>query len=153
MWKREFLDRNRGLQADTFSEAMKKAAADNPVITDTTKHGGVPRAPSTDIADPYASLLKPRNVPTWDHHPTEAEEPIYMGVHIHDESNTLGLHSHVIGGKISGGHSHGPQNRFGAHHHKKDAIEMSVSIDGSHVHEAGRNHPDAEHEHMPENFG
>ena len=154
MWKREYLERNRGLQANTFSDAMQKAAGVNPVIIDKLKHGGVPETPGTDIADPYGSLLKPRNVPVWDHHPaTEEEENIYSGTHIHSESNPLGLHSHVIGGKITGGHSHGPQNRFGAHHHKKEAIEMSVSIDGSHVHEAGRNHPDGDHEHCHENFG
>lgn len=154
MWKREFLDRNRGLQSDAFSDALKKAGAGNPVITDKIKHGGVPETPGTDIADPYGSLLKPRNVPVWDHHPaTPEEEAIYGGTHIHSESNPLGLHSHVIGGKLSGGHSHGPQNRFGAHHHQAGKIEMSISIDGSHVHEAGRNHPDGEHEHCPENFG
>lgn len=154
MWKREYLPRNRGLQADVFSDAMKKAAGASPVIVDKLKHGGVPETPGTDIADPYASILKPKNVPVWDHHPaTPAEEALYMGTHIHAESNPLGLHTHIKSGKLAGGHSHGPQNRFGGHHHKQGAIEMSISIDGSHVHEAGRNHPDGGHEHCPENFG
>lgn len=154
MWNRKSWDRNRGLQSDAFSDALKKAAGSNPVIVQSPKHGGVPETPGTDIADPYGSILKPKNVPVWDHHPaTPAEEAIYMGTHIHAESNPLGLHSHVIGGKISGGHSHGPQNRFGGHHHRSGAIEMSISIDGSHVHEAGTNHPDGEHTHVPENFG
>lgn len=154
MWKREYLPRNRGLQADAFSDAMKKAGASNPKMVLETEHGGVPRTPGTDIADPYASILKPKNIPVWDHAPMNDEEhAVYHGMHIHAESNPLGLHSHVMGGKISGGHSHGPQNRFGGHHHKSGAIEMSISIDGSHVHEAGVNHPDGEHQHCPENFG
>lgn len=152
MWKREFLDRNRGIQPDSFSEALKRAKSEEIVVE--SEHFGVPETPGTDIADPYGSILKPKNVPVWDHYPATPEEcAIYGGVHIHDESNPLGLHSHVIGGKLSGGHSHGPQNRFGSHHHRKQAIEMSITIDGSHVHEHGRNHPDGEHEHCPENFG
>jgi len=136
MWKREYLSRNRGLQADIFSDAMKAAGA-SPVIADT-----------------HYSIFKPKNVPAWNHRPaTPAEEALYMGTHIHAESNPLGLHTHVKGGKLTGGHSHGPQNRFGGHHHKKGAIETSVSIDGSHVHEAGRNYPNGDHEHCPENFG
>lgn len=154
--KRDHWDKNRGLQANSFAEAMQKAGlakGEERVITDPVKHAGVPQTPGTDIADPYGSAIKPKNVPVWDHHPAnEAEEAIYLGTHIHSESNPLGLHSHVIGGSLSGAHSHGPQNRFGGHHHKKDAGSMSM-IDGSHVHEAGRNHPDGEHEHCPENFG
>lgn len=154
MWERKYLDRNRGLQPSSFSDGLKNVRAAFPTIVDKMKHGGVPETPGTDIADPYGSSLKPKGIPVWNHHPaTPKEEAIYMGTHIHSESNPLGLHSHVVGGKLSGGHSHGPQNRYGAHHHKKGTIEISVSIDGSHVHEHGRNHPDGEHEHCPENFG
>lgn len=157
MWDRKYLDRNRGLQSDQFAEAIKKAGlaqAANPVITQDIKHGGVPRNPGTDIADPYGTSMKPKNVNVWDHHPiNQEEESIYAGVHIHSESNPLGLHTHMLKGTLGGGHSHGPQNRLGGHHHKKDAVEMSVHLDGAHVHEANRNHPDGEHEHCPENFG
>ena len=150
MWKREFLDRNRGLQVDTFSEAMQKAG----VAKAEHEECGIPKTPGTDIADPYGLSMKPKNVPVWDHCPVdEKEEAIYYGTHIHSESNPLGLHSHVIGGTPSGGHSHGPQNRYGGHHHQKGAIEMSVHLDGSHAHDVGRNHPCGEHEHCPENFG
>lgn len=151
MWDRKYLERNRGLQPDVFSDAMKKAGLSKAVVI-RNDESGMPKTPGTDIIDPYASIVKPKGVPTWDHCPVDdKEEAIYYGKHIHSESNPLGLHSHVIGGKLSGGHSHGPQNRAGAHHHKKDA--MSVLIDGAHVHDVGRNHPDGWHEHMPENFG
>lgn len=151
MWERKYLPRNRGLQADAFSDAMKKAGV---AKANGDESKGIPKTPGTDIADPYGLSMKPKGVPVWDHCPVDdKEEAIYYGKHIHAESNPLGLHSHIIGGKLTGGHSHGPQNRTGAHHHKKDAIEMSISIDGSHVHDVGCNHPDGWHEHCPENFG
>ena len=150
MWKREYLERNRGLQPSAFQEAMKNAG----IVKASEESCGIPKTPGTDIADPYASIIKPNGVPVWNHCPSnDKEEAIYYGKHIHAESNPLGLHSHVIGGTMTGGHSHGPQNRSGAHHHKSGVIEMSVSIDGSHVHDVGRNHPDGGHEHCPENFG
>jgi len=143
------MDRNRGLQADGFSAALKKAGAD---YTDMDEEG-VRRNPGTDIADPYGSQVKPKGVPVWDHPPlTPAEEAMYYGVHIHSESNPMGLHSHVPGGSPGGGHSHGPQNRFGSHHHKTETPLHGISLDGSHTHD-GANHPDGTHSHCPENFG
>ena len=138
-------DRNRGLQHGSFSEALKRANADI-----YHENDGVRRNSGTDIMDPYGSLIKPKGVPVWDHAPiNEKEEAIYFGLHIHSESNPLGLHTHVIGGKLSGGHSHGPQNRFGAHSHTKDGYGL---VDGVHTHD-GANCPDGGHNHVPENFG
>jgi hypothetical protein len=139
------LDRNRGLQADSFSEALKRSSGDSYMKE------GVPRTPGTDIADPYGSQVKPKDVPVWTKTPVSPEEEMaYYGLHIHDESNPLGLHSHVMGGKPSGGHSHGPQNRFGSHTHKESGYGI---VDGSHTHEAAVNMPCGPHNHCPENFG
>ena len=149
-------DKNRGIQPDTFCDALTRAKGVG--IPEDLGEGSrdsmwIGKTPGTDIVDPYASQLKPKGVPVWDHIPAdEEEEGIYYGVHMHSESNPLGLHSHVVNGTLSGGHSHGPQNRFGAHHHKKDTPLYGVSIDGSHVHE-GENHPGGGHVHVPENFG
>lgn len=141
-------DRNRGLQHGSFGEALKRANAD--IEAD---EAGLPKTPGTDIVDPWSLSVKPKGVPVWDHAPIdEKEEAIYFGIHIHSESNPLGLHSHVIGGKAAGGHTHGPQNRFGAHHHKTEAPLYGISLDGSHTHD-GCNHPDGKHNHCPENFG
>lgn len=146
------MDRNRGIQAGGFSEALQKAGAETE-LPDELGEGGVRRTPGTDIADPYGSQVKPKGVPVWDRPPmNEEEEAIYYGVHIHSESNPLGLHSHVPGGMPSGAHSHGPQNRFGSHHHKKETPLYGINLDGSHVHD-GANHPDGPHNHCPENFG
>lgn len=140
------MDRNRGLQADGFAEALQRAAGDY-------DEPGVRSTPGTDIADPYGSQVKPKGVPVWDHPPlTPAEEAVYYGVHIHSESNPLGLHSHVPGGTSAGGHSHGPQNRFGSHHHKTETPLYGITVDGVHTHD-GANHPDGTHNHCPENFG
>lgn len=148
---RDGWDCNRGLHHDDFSSAMKKAHADGIAPADEME-GGVRRMPGTDIADPYGSQIKPKNVPVWNHPPlTSAEEAVYFGVHIHSESNPLGLHSHVVGGKLSGGHNHGPQNRFGAHHHKTEKSLYGISLDGSHVHD-GENCPAGSHNHCPDNF-
>jgi hypothetical protein len=144
---RRDLDRNRGLQHSDFSELLKKASSEYDY------DDGVRRNPGTDIADPYGSQKKPENVPVWDSVPvTPEEEAIYWGKHIHSESNPLGLHSHVKGGTPSGGHSHGPQNRFGSHHHKTETPLYGITLDGSHIHD-GANHPDGGHLHCPENFG
>ena len=149
MWLRKFLDRNRGLQHEAFGDALKRANAGHEELGE----GGVRRNPGTDIADPYGSAIKPKGVPVWDHAPiTPEEEAIYYGDHIHSESNPLGLHTHVKGGKPSGGHNHGPQNRFGSHHHKKEKLLYGISVDGSHTHD-GENYPAGRHCHMPENFG
>ena len=113
-----------------------------------------PRTPgSSDTGDPYDGILKPLNVPYWSKPPsTDEEKALYYGVHIHTETNPLGLHSHVPGGKMSGGHSHGPSNRFGVHHHKAQEIRNMTNVDGCHIHE-GNNYPDGCHKHSPENFG
>lgn len=140
------VDRNKGFQHEAFVDVLGRAAAND-------DQEGVRRTPGTDIADPYGSQVKPKDVPVWDRPPvTPEEEATYYGKHIHSESNPLGLHSHVIGGKPSGGHSHGPQNRYGSHHHKTDAPTMGITLDGSHVHD-GANYPDGGHCHCPENFG
>lgn len=144
---RDRWDCNRGLQHSTFEEVLKRAGADR------DEQPGVRKTPGTDIADPYGSQVKPKGVPVWDHVPmTPAEEAMYYGLHIHSESNPLGLHSHVVGGSVTGGHSHGPQNRFGSHHHKTEKPLYGMTLDGAHVHD-GANHPDGLHNHCPENFG
>ncbi len=149
---RDHWDRNRGIQSNSFADALKKAAGEFGEIEQEFE-GGIRRVPGTDIADPYGSLLKPKNVPVWEKPPmSDEEETIYFGLHIHSESNPLGLHSHVPGGKPGGGHSHGPQNRFGSHHHKKDVPIYGISLDGSHVHD-GENAPAGSHNHCPDNFG
>jgi hypothetical protein len=147
------LDRNRGFQSDIFSDVLEKAGADyDGGMCDELGEGGVRRTPGTDIADPYGSQVKPKGVPVWDRPPvTPEEEAIYYGNHIHSESNPLGLHSHVPGGTPGGGHGHGPQNRFGSHHHQSGEPLYGISLDGSHVHD-GANFPDGSHNHCPENF-
>jgi len=145
------IDRNRGLQSIGFTDALKRAASNN--LPDELGEGGVRSTPGTDIADPYGSYIKPKNVPTWDKAPSnEEEEALYYGVHIHNESNPLGLHTHIKGGTLGGGHSHGPQNRFGSHHHKTEIPLYGISLDGVHTHD-GENHPAGCHNHCPENFG
>lgn len=149
------LDRNRGLQHSIFGDALKRASGDYDYKEPIEDGVGVRRNPGTDIADPYGSQKKPEGVPVWDHPPlTPAEEAIYYGNHAHSESNPMGLHSHVPGGSPTGAHTHGPQNRFGSHHHKSDneAIIYGITIDGPHTHD-GKNYPDGGHEHCPENFG
>jgi hypothetical protein len=147
---RDRWDSRRGLQHDSFANALSRAGKEMP---DELGEGGVRETPGTDIADPYGSQIKPKNVPTWDKPPaTPEEEMIYYGKHIHSESNPLGLHAHVPGGTPRGGHSHGPQNRFGAHHHKDIQPMYGISLDGNHVHD-GENYPCGGHCHCPENFG
>jgi hypothetical protein len=146
-------DRNRGLQHNAFADALKRASADDGKMPDELGEGGVRETPGTDIADPYGSQVKPKGVPVWEQPPmTPQEEALYYGVHIHSESNPLGLHSHVPGGTPGGGHSHGPQNRFGAHHHKTEKPLYGINLDGSHTHD-GENHAAGCHCHCPENFG
>lgn len=141
------MDRNKGLQSDGFCEVLQKVKADE------LGEGGVRRTPGTDIADPYGSQIKPKGVPVWDHPPMNSEEEaIYYGMHIHSESNPLGLHSHITNGKASGAHTHSPQNRFGSHHHKSNDPMYGITLDGSHAHD-GANCPDGKHNHCPENFG
>lgn len=163
-------DKDKGIQKHQFGEALKRAVEDikdpefNKYSTgndylkskangDSEKHDKWPRtSDSADPGDPYGFRIKPKNVPYWTKPPiSDAEKAIYCGLHIHSESNPLGLHSHIPGGELSGGHTHGPQNRFGAHHHKKEKIREMVSVDGVHAH-AGANHPDGAHDHCPENF-
>jgi hypothetical protein len=151
------LDDQKGIQIDHFSDALERAG----VKADETEHISVnppktdlwPRMPgSSDDGDPYSSSVKPEGVAVWSKPPaTKEEEATYYGVHIHDESNPLGLHTHVPGGTPGGGHSHGPQNRLGVHHHRTDSPDM-VQLDGPHTHE-GCNFPDGGHNHAPSNFG
>ena len=151
MWERKYLDKNRGLQHDSFVDALQKIRANHD--TEELGEGGVRRNPGTDIADPYGVSIKPKGVPVWDHAPVSPEEEaIYYGVHIHSESNPLGLHTHIIGGKLTGAHSHSPQNRFGAHHHRSEEVIYGINVDGAHVHD-GENAPCGHHNHDPKNFG
>lgn len=145
---RSHWDKNRGMTPERFAEAM-----DDPQEMDKlyVQHPGYHKN-GTPREDPYGSHLKPAGTPTWDRPPaTPQEEAIYYGVHIHNESNPLGLHSHVPGGELSGGHNHGPQNPCGQHHHKRQAGEMA-DLDGDHKH-GGVNYPDGKHDHHPDNFG
>lgn len=147
-WIRKYLDRNRGIQHDGFSQTLQNVAK---ASEDCCRTNTIEKTPGTDIADPYASVLKPKGVPVWDHVPSdEVEEALYYGVHIHSESNPLGLHTHVPGGILGGGHTHGPQNRVGSHSHKKLEPNKSMQIDGAHTH--CENHLDGDHFHVPENF-
>jgi len=108
-----------------------------------------PRLPgSSDTGDPYGYLVKPNANSKWTKPPmSDEDKALYYGVHIHTESNPLGLHTHNPGGPLEGGHTHGPQNRFGEHTHTGTS-----SIDGKHTHE-GKHYPDGCHEHRPEHFG
>jgi hypothetical protein len=157
---RRYLDRNRGIQADKLAEAIGKAIAvpvndspDRRVSVNPNHKDLWPRQPGgTDTGDPYGYHVKPAGTPTWDRPPVgPEEEALYYGVHIHTESNPLGLHTHVPGGKLLGAHSHSPQNRFGGHHHAPNPPDMS-GLDGHHTHD-GKHYPDGKHEHCPDNFG
>lgn len=151
------LDRNRGMQHGTFADALQRAgvsASEKDKVSVNPPDSDVwPRTmDSSDQGDPYGSQVKPKGVPVWTRPPaTPDEEALYYGVHLHSESNPLGLHTHVPGGGATGGHSHGPQNRMGAHHHRGDSPDMAM-LDGGHTHE-GKNFPDGGHDHCPENFG
>lgn len=141
-YKRPY-DSNRGFSQSLFVKAIQNTFAD--------KDNGIKETPGTDIIDPYSLEKKPSNVPSWNNPPlTPQEEAIYYGVHIHNESNPLGLHSHVIGGSLGGAHSHGPQNRVGAHTHNS---KMRGTLDGIHVHGPAENKPCGKHCHIPDNFG
>lgn len=123
----EYLDRYRGLQPEEFGNVLAKIK-------------------------PSVKVKKTKDNPSWNNVPlTPKEESIYFGVHIHNESNPLGLHTHIIGGKLGGGHSHGPQNRFGDHTHKIDKFLYGTNLDGSHTHDMS-NCPAGAHDHIPENF-
>lgn len=113
------------------------------------------RQMGTDVQDPYGSEVKPQGVPVWKKVPeTPAEKSLYYGDHIHDESNPLGLHTHVPGGAMGGGHTHGPDNPHGQHFHGENIKQYGgKTLDGRHIHEVGKNMPCGGHEHMPENFG
>lgn len=137
-------------QFDEFATAehFKKAVSDGKVNEYHGKNKW-PRLPgSSDTGDPYGHLLKPATTSKWTKPPLSPEEKaLYYGVHLHSESNPLGLHTHNTGGTLSGGHSHGPQNRLGVHTHQE-----TVSVDGKHTHEA-KNFPDGGHDHLPDHFG
>lgn len=113
------------------------------------------RQPGTDVQDPYGSAVKPKGVPVWKKKPeTEAEKSLYYGDHIHDESNPLGLHTHIPGGTLGGGHTHGPDNPHGQHYHGEGPRQYGGrTLDGRHIHKVGVNMPCGGHEHTPQNFG
>ena len=181
------LDKNKGFMADAFEKALIEANLNNQdpnfdrfaMAEDYKKtrgrnynyypEGGDMRSPeaiwprmpgSSDSGDPYASKIKPNN-PVWDHVPaTPQEEAIYYGVHIHSQTNPLGLHTHIPGGKPGGAHLHTPgQNPFGVHHHRDvDPSQITnttgFTLDGDHTHEPGENKPCGAHIHkLPSNFG
>jgi hypothetical protein len=113
---------------------------------------GVPRHPgSSELDDPRASIKKPPGK-YWTKVPSSDEEKaIYQGLHIHTVDNPLGLHSHVPGGTLGGGHSHGPSNQQGEHYHGEAPV-VGKNVDGRHVHKRGENMPSGPHVHCPENF-
>jgi hypothetical protein len=112
---------------------------------------------SADPGDPRGHAIKPEGK-EWTYTPvTEEDKAIYDGLHIHTQSNPLGLHTHLRGGKPGGAHSHSPQNRLGGHTHKEiDNVDKSnpqaFSIDGHHYHSQGENKPGGQHTHHPSNF-
>lgn len=88
---------------------------------------------------------------------TEAEEVIYYGFHVHNETNPYGLHTHFIGGTLGGAHSHGPVNLTGKHTHKDvdmttENINKPISISGDHKHECPIS-PDGKHVHEIQDYG
>jgi hypothetical protein len=149
---------DRYVDAESYKKAQAKHGVHpsvNPPQTDIW-----PRLPdSSDQGDPFGSKVKPKNVKVWTKKPSTDEEwAIYKGLHIHTEDNPLGLHTHIPGGTLGGGHTHGPQNRFGVHHHKEInedelTITSNFNLDGHHTHEDGENFPCGDHKHDPENFG
>jgi hypothetical protein len=163
------MDKNKGFLGDALEGSLERAGqlAAHPEFDDfsTAEHfkkalsnghekNRWPRLPgSSDTGDPYGHLLKPVTTTKWTSPPfSDKEKALYYGVHLHSESNPLGLHTHNPGGSLSGGHSHGPQNRLGVHHHKSEDVTYGANLDGKHTHE-GKNFPDGGHDHIPENFG
>jgi hypothetical protein len=163
-------NRHRGTLHDDIEKAFEAAGEDveNPFFTDFADAGEFVRTKgdyemhekpgcypnvwlespgSSDTGDPRDSSVKPKIDNAWTRVPVgDAEKAIYYGKHVHTESNPLGLHSHVIGGELTGGHTHGPQNRLGVHTHTEIR-----TLDGQHTHMY--NMPDGGHDHCPENFG
>ena len=140
-------DKFRGFQLDHLGDAMTRASKemDELYVRPSYNKDGIP------LDDPYGSAVKPENK-VWSKPPsTPEEEGVYYGIHIHSESNPLGLHSHFPGGPLGGGHTHGPNNRYGTHHHREQFDNM-ITLDGSHEH-GGVHYPDGKHEHSPKNFG
>ena len=116
---------------------------------------------SSDPGDMHGDGIKP-DTKYWTKIPiTEEEKAIYYGLHFHSLDNKFGLHTHIPGGELSGGHTHGPQNRMGAHHHRDVNLDPDpkiqdppmIPIDGYHVHHTGQNMPSGPHNHVPGNFG
>lgn len=166
----------RAFSGDTFDVALSKAkeSFDNPpsiksrtVADDYSEpreeDDSVPRtSDSSDPGDPNGHEKKLAGH-YWSHPPiSEQDKVIYYGLHIHSIDNKFGLHSHIPGGPLSGGHSHGPQNRLGAHHHhevktlsdkeKVTRDPQGYMLDGYHVHN-DPNMPTGSHPHDPRNFG
>jgi len=125
------------------------------------KHTAVwPRtSDSSEPGDERSHIKKPEGK-YWDAPPVnETEKAIYWGLHVHSESNPLGLHTHMKGGKLAGAHGHGPANRLGGHTHKdielkeKGDFPRGFSVDGHHMHDYMLNAPAGAHQHSAENFG
>lgn len=70
------------------------------------------------------------------------------GLHTHDESNPLGLHSHFPGGPLGGAHTHSAQNPLGHHTHRYSREELTqfkfarpgimIDLDGPHNHDPSK---------------
>jgi hypothetical protein len=92
---------------------------------------------------------------------SDEDKAVYYGYHIHSKDNVFGLHTHIPGGPLGGGHTHGPQNRLGYHQHRYSPEEivtfkfarpgLMIQLDGPHEHRC--NAPDGKHVHSEENFG
>lgn len=134
-WERKYLDKNRGLQHESFMDSLEKAMGK--IQKDVEKSPPVVQA--------------------------ELEDYEYQGgIHVHGESNPFGLHTHEKGGTMNGAHTHGPSNREGQHHHRTGIFQM-VDVDGSHGHHSGNRkvedpngngkNPDGWHDHSEENIG
>lgn len=158
------LEKDHGLNLGSFVDALDRAGvakaggSAGPKVgsDDVKKLGIIPsnKQPMTDERQPVDPEAR-----QWTRPPvTEDEKALYLGVHLHTESNPLGLHTHVPGGTVLGGHTHGPQNRLGVHQHKAELPKepfgkpgIMAQLDGPHDHQ--NNHPDGGHDHLPENFG
>jgi hypothetical protein len=72
------------------------------------------------------------------------------GLHIHDESNPLGMHGHKQGDPSDGGHTHTPENPGGVHAHGELAGQAMTRHNGWHMHEDGGL---GGHHHKEDNLG
>ena len=92
---------------------------------------------------------------------SDEDKALYEGYHTHTKDNVYGLHAHLPGGPLGGGHLHSPSNALGYHTHRYDIEQLlqfkfarpgiMIELDGPHVHQA--NAPDGKDIHSEENFG